>query len=245
MAATSATVDEYVASVPPAMQEVLQDVRRTMHTVRPDAAETISYNIPTLTLDGRSLVHFAGRKRHVSVYPIPDGDDAYEAQLASYRSGASTAKFPLGKPIPLDLIARITKLLGEQHGPGQNLRIAQPVCRTAGGTGRSAARCSRTRLSDGDDSSHYRRGMRLREEMQKAASALPIVAGERPRRRRWLVVPLRCALPLDDDGYTVALHTAACRSDVPEEHAPEIGVRQLFAVDMRHHHRTVRMSIGD
>ena len=115
VATTFATVDDYIASFPPAVQEVLHDVRRTMHAVWPDAGETISYSIPTLTLNGRSLVYFAGWKRHISVYPIPDGDDAYEAQLESYRSGASTAKFPLGKPIPLDLIARITKLLGEQH----------------------------------------------------------------------------------------------------------------------------------
>ena len=60
-------------------------------------------------------MYFAGWKRQISVYPVPDRDDAYEPQLELYRSGASTAKFPLGKPIPLDLIARITKLLGEQH----------------------------------------------------------------------------------------------------------------------------------
>ena len=115
VATAFATVDDYIASFPTAVQEALHDVRRTMHAVWPDAGETISYNIPTLTLNGRSLVYFAGWKRHISVYPIPDGDDAYETQLEPYRSGASTAKFPLGKPIPLDLIARITKLLGEQH----------------------------------------------------------------------------------------------------------------------------------
>lgn len=118
VATTFATVDDYIASFPPAVQEVLHDIRRTMHAVVLDAGETISYNIPTLTLDGRSLVHFAGWKRHVSVYPIPDGDDAYEAQLTPYRSGAWTAKFPLGRPIPLDLVARITKLLGEQRATG-------------------------------------------------------------------------------------------------------------------------------
>jgi uncharacterized protein YdhG (YjbR/CyaY superfamily) len=118
VATTFATVDDYIASFPPAVREVLNDIRRTMQAVLPDAGETISYNIPTLTLDGRSLVYFAGWKRHVSVYPIPDGDDAYEAQLAPYRSGASTAKFPLDKPIPLDLVARITKLLSYQRKAG-------------------------------------------------------------------------------------------------------------------------------
>ena len=58
---------------------------------------------------------------HVSVYPIPDGDDAYEAQLASYRSGASTAKFPLGKQIPLDLIARIRSSSASSTRPDQQL----------------------------------------------------------------------------------------------------------------------------
>ena len=111
MCAAFATVDEYIASLPPAVQEVLQDIRRTMRSVVTEAGEAISYNIPSLTLDGRSFVYFAGWKRHVSVYPIPEGDDAYEEQLAPYRSGASTAKFPLGKPIPLDLIAAITKNL--------------------------------------------------------------------------------------------------------------------------------------
>ncbi|MGI9029678.1 MAG: hypothetical protein ACR2HP_06790, partial [Ilumatobacteraceae bacterium] len=46
----------------------------------------------------------------VSVYPIPDGDDDYEIALAPYRSGASTAKFALDKPIPYDVIGRIAAL---------------------------------------------------------------------------------------------------------------------------------------
>lgn len=114
--ASFATVDDYIASHPPDVQGALQQIRRTMHAVVPGARETISYNIPTITLDGRPLVHFAGWKRHVSVYPVPDGDDADQAQLAPYRSGASTAKFPLGRAIPLDVIARITTLLAKQHG---------------------------------------------------------------------------------------------------------------------------------
>ena len=114
VATTFATVDDYIASFPPAVQEVLQDVRHTMHAIWPDAGETISYNIPTLTLNGRSLVYFAGWKRHVSVYPVADGDESYEAAVAPYRSGASTAKFPLTEPIPYDVIAAIASRLHQQ-----------------------------------------------------------------------------------------------------------------------------------
>jgi uncharacterized protein YdhG (YjbR/CyaY superfamily) len=87
VATTFQTVDDYIATFPPGVQTALGEIRRTMHAAVTGAGETISYNIPTLTLNGRPLVHFAGWKRHVSVYPIPDGDDAYEAQLVPYRSG--------------------------------------------------------------------------------------------------------------------------------------------------------------
>jgi uncharacterized protein YdhG (YjbR/CyaY superfamily) len=117
VATVFATVDDYISSFPPDVQQVLDEVRRTMHATVPGAGETISYNMPTLTLHGRPLVHFAGWRRHVSVYPIPDGDEEYETQLAPYRSGASTAKFPLRKPVPAHLIARITQLLAERHDP--------------------------------------------------------------------------------------------------------------------------------
>lgn len=113
--ASFTTVDDYIGSHPPDVQDALQEIRRTMHAVVSGAGETISYNIPTITLDGRPLVYFAGWKRHVSVYPLPAGGDSDQAQFASYRSGASTAKFPLGPPIPLDVITRITTLLAEQH----------------------------------------------------------------------------------------------------------------------------------
>ena len=115
MARTFDTVDDYIPSFPTASQQVLHDVRRALHGAVPGAGETISYDIPTLTLHGRSVVHFAGWKHHVSVYPIPDGDPSFEQAVARHRSGASTAKFPLDEPMPLDLIGRIARLLVEQR----------------------------------------------------------------------------------------------------------------------------------
>ena len=115
MVATFATVDEYIDSFPAETQDVLRRIRRTVHDAVPGADDAISYDIATITLDGRSLVYFAGWKRHVSVYPIPDGDATFEAEIAPYRSGASTARFPLGRPIPYDLIGRVALLLREQR----------------------------------------------------------------------------------------------------------------------------------
>lgn len=111
MAETFDSVDDYLASFPDETREVLDGIRRTLHDAVPGAGEKISYQIPTLTVDGKSVVHFAGWAKHASVYPLPEGDDAFAADLAPYRSGPGTAKFPLNRPIPYDLIGRIATFL--------------------------------------------------------------------------------------------------------------------------------------
>jgi uncharacterized protein YdhG (YjbR/CyaY superfamily) len=102
------TVDEYVASFPPETRSVLEEVRRAMRKAAPGTVETISYGIPTLTLNGRYVIYFAGWKRHIAIYPIPVGDETLERDIAPYRAAKGTLHFPLDKPIPYDLIERLT-----------------------------------------------------------------------------------------------------------------------------------------
>jgi uncharacterized protein YdhG (YjbR/CyaY superfamily) len=104
-----ASVDEYIGSFPADVQEVLEEVRRTIRAVVPEAGEKISYQIPTITLDGKALMYFSGWKEHIALYPIPPVDDELAAQIEPYRSGKGTLKFPLNKPIPYDVITRLTQ----------------------------------------------------------------------------------------------------------------------------------------
>jgi uncharacterized protein YdhG (YjbR/CyaY superfamily) len=106
-----ATVDEYISSFPADVQPILQRVRQSIRKAAPEAVETISYTIPTFDLRGKHLVFFAGWKRDISVYPLPAGDDAFQQKLAQYKRAKSTARFPLSKPIPYDLIGEIVTLL--------------------------------------------------------------------------------------------------------------------------------------
>jgi uncharacterized protein YdhG (YjbR/CyaY superfamily) len=103
------SVDDYIASFPADVQAILQQVRETIHGVVPGAGETISYQIPTITLDGSSLMYFSGWKKHIAVYPVPAVDDELAAAIKPYLSGASTLKFPLAQPIPYELIARVAQ----------------------------------------------------------------------------------------------------------------------------------------
>ncbi len=102
------TIDEYIAEFPDDVQEILQRVRATIKEAAPDAQEAIKYRLPTFTLKG-NLVHFGAFKDHIGFYPDPTGIDAFKDELAPYRSGKGTIQFPLGQPIPYDLISKVTK----------------------------------------------------------------------------------------------------------------------------------------
>ena len=74
----------------------------------PGVTERISYDIPTFDLDGALLTYVAGWRAHVSLYPVPAGvAAAFADELAPYRSGAGTLRFPLHVPLPADLIGRM------------------------------------------------------------------------------------------------------------------------------------------
>jgi len=106
-------IDEYIASFPKDIQEILEKIRRTIREAAPDAEEAIKYRMPTFTLKG-NLVHFAAFKNHIGFYPTPQGIEEFAEDLAPYEGGKGSAQFPLGKPIPYDLIHRIVKFRVEK-----------------------------------------------------------------------------------------------------------------------------------
>lgn len=105
-----ATVEDYLDSLAPEVRGVLEEVRATIHAALPGAEDTISYHIPTVVLDGRRVVHYAGWKHHVSLYPAPD-DPALADEIAPYAGGKGTLKFPLDQPVPHELVTRIVQSL--------------------------------------------------------------------------------------------------------------------------------------
>ena len=105
----SGSIDDYIAGFPPEVQTVLREMRAVIGTAAPNATETISYAMPTFDLNGHHLVHFAGFKKHVGFYPVPSGIEAFKDELAPYKSGKGSAQFPLGQPLPTDLIRRIVE----------------------------------------------------------------------------------------------------------------------------------------
>jgi uncharacterized protein YdhG (YjbR/CyaY superfamily) len=112
---TAKNIDDYIAQFPPSTREVLEELRTLIKATAPDAAESISYAIPTFDLGGRHLVHFAGFEKHIGFYPIPSGLEAFKEDLNPYKTGKGSVQFPLGKPLPRDLIRRIVEFRVEEN----------------------------------------------------------------------------------------------------------------------------------
>jgi len=113
---TANSIDEYIAEFPPETQKVLEQMRALIKaSAPPDATETISYAIPTFDLNGHHLVSFAGYEKHMGFYPRPRGVEVFEADLEPYKSGKDTARFPLGQPLPTDLIRRMVEFRVEEN----------------------------------------------------------------------------------------------------------------------------------
>ena len=111
----SATVDNYIKSFPENVQLLLNQVRAVIKENAPEAEESVSYQMPAYKTDGKPLVYFAGFKNHIGLYATPTGHAKFIKELSKYKQGKGSVQFPLDKPLPLTLIARIVKYKVEEN----------------------------------------------------------------------------------------------------------------------------------
>ena len=105
-----ASIDEYLASLPPAERATLQKLRKTIHAAAPRAEEGFSYGMPAFRLNGRPLVCFGAATNHCSFFPMsPAVLRAHGPDLKAYETSKGTIRFPAGKPLPVALVRKIVK----------------------------------------------------------------------------------------------------------------------------------------
>ena len=83
----------------------------------PRAEEAISYGMPAYRM-GRILVWFAAFTEHIGLYPPVRGSEALLRASAKYAGPKGNLRFPLDRPIPYALVARIVRV---------RVRAAAPV----------------------------------------------------------------------------------------------------------------------
>lgn len=107
------TVKEYISARPNA-KEYLETARKVILETIPNGTEKISYGIPTFELNGKNIVHIGAYDTHYAFYP---GGiiDRFADELTDYKTSKGTVQFPLDKPVPYDLIRKITKAAVERN----------------------------------------------------------------------------------------------------------------------------------
>ena len=109
--------DEYLESFPKETQQLLGKMRLTVRRAAPKAKESISYGMPTFTLNG-NRVYFAGYKNHIGFYP--GGAIApFKEDLSACKSTKGGVQFPINEPLPTALVSRIVKARTASHGSGE------------------------------------------------------------------------------------------------------------------------------
>jgi uncharacterized protein YdhG (YjbR/CyaY superfamily) len=83
-------------------------MRAIIKTHAPQAQEKISYQMPTFFLKG-NLVHFAAYEKHIGFYPAPSAIREFKKEIAKYKNAKGSVQFPLDRPLPKALIARIVR----------------------------------------------------------------------------------------------------------------------------------------
>jgi uncharacterized protein YdhG (YjbR/CyaY superfamily) len=107
-------IDDYMDRFPKEVQQLLKKMRLTIKKAAPKAKETISYGIPSFTLDG-SLVWFAAFKSHIGFYPGTLAITAFKKELSPYKVGKGSIQFQFDEPLPLALVSRIVKFRVKQN----------------------------------------------------------------------------------------------------------------------------------
>ena len=107
-------IDEYIADFPDNVQASMEKVRAAIKKAAPRAEEAIKYQIPTFVLNG-NLIHFAGYKNHIGLYPGSRAIEEFEDELSGYKLSKGTVQFPLDKPMPVGLISKITKFCVQRN----------------------------------------------------------------------------------------------------------------------------------
>ena len=101
------TVTEYINAAPKEARQKLREMRATVRAAAPGAAEGLKWSMPAYSYR-RILVTFAVFKHHIGFYPTPPAVKAFAKQLSGYKTATGSIQFPLDKPLPLDLIRKIT-----------------------------------------------------------------------------------------------------------------------------------------
>ena len=108
-------IDRHLKKFSGEQLETLQHLRETIHSIVPNAKETISYGMPAFEIDGKVVAGFDGFKKHCSYFPhsgsVLEELDGFP-EWCDVSKG--TLKFPIGKKLPKTLVRNLISVRRKQ-----------------------------------------------------------------------------------------------------------------------------------
>lgn len=102
-------IKEYIEQFPEQMQKKLNEMYEIIKEVVPEETiEKISWKMPTFYLHG-NLVHFAGFKNHIGLYPGAEGIEKFKDAFIDLKYSKGAVQFGHNKSLPKELIQEIVK----------------------------------------------------------------------------------------------------------------------------------------
>lgn len=115
---SNAEIDAYLAELDEPKRSTLQELRRTILEVIPEAEQGISYQVPAFRVQGKVVAGFAAFKNHLSY--LPHSGSVFpqlRSEVAPYRTSSGALRFPVDEPLPKSLVEKLIRIRMEQAFP--------------------------------------------------------------------------------------------------------------------------------
>lgn len=110
-------IDSYLAMLNEPARTTLEELRRSILAVIPDAEQCISYGMPAFKVQGHTVAGFAAFKKHLSY--LPHSGSVLEklgADLADYEGTKGSLHFAVDEPLPGELVDKLVRTRMQEAG---------------------------------------------------------------------------------------------------------------------------------
>jgi uncharacterized protein YdhG (YjbR/CyaY superfamily) len=112
---SKAEVDKYLASLEQPKRGTLEQLRRTILDIVPEAEQCISYGVPAFKVKGKVIAGFAAFKNHLSY--LPHSGSVFRElgdALSRYKTSSGALQFPVDRPLAKALVKKLVAVRKKQ-----------------------------------------------------------------------------------------------------------------------------------
>lgn len=104
-------IDDYLRKLEEPKRSTLEQVRRDIAKVIPQAEQCIAYGHPAFKVESKTVAGFAAFKNHLSYLPH-SGSVFLELadELSGYQMSAGALRFPVDQPLPAPLVRKLIEV---------------------------------------------------------------------------------------------------------------------------------------